>query len=94
MLVGEALSQIFLASRSAGFGDPAAPKPVLDTPDDAGGSVRVTEVAVQAGGGNSGAVLLRWRVGPASGLWDVHLNISSNVRASLVLPWLHDSLYG
>ena len=94
VLVGEALSQIFLARSSAGFGDPAAPKPVLDTPDDAGGNVRVTEVAVQAGGGNSGAVLLRWRVGPASGLWDVHLNISSNVRASLVLPWLHDSLYG
>jgi hypothetical protein len=63
-----------------GFGDPAVPKSVLDTPDDEGGSVQLTEITVRAGNGNRGAVLLRWRVGPASGLWDVHLNISSNVH--------------
>jgi hypothetical protein len=79
VVVGEALSQIFLASGSVGFDNSSMPKPVLDTPDDASGSVRLTEIAVQAGDANRGAVLLRWRVGPASGLWDVHLNISSNV---------------
>jgi hypothetical protein len=96
VLVGEALSQIFLGSGSAGFGDPTVPKPVVDTPDDVGGSVRVTEITIQTGGGNRGAVLLRWRVGPASGLWDVHLNISSNVsdkrsvqRFDLTLSVLH-----
>jgi hypothetical protein len=40
------------------------------------------DVAVQAGWGNEGAVLMRWRVGPASGMWDVHINISHNVHAS------------
>ena len=86
VLIGEALSQLFLASHSSGFADPANPKPIVDTPNNVAGSIRVTEIAVQAGGGNKGAILLRWRVGAASGLWDVHLNISNNVRLLSMVP--------
>lgn len=82
-LVGEALTQLYLRQSSPGFADPAAPKAVLDTPDDAEGAVEVTDVSVQAGWGNAGAVLVRWRVGEASGLWDVHVNISHNVHIGM-----------
>jgi glucan 1,3-beta-glucosidase len=79
-LIGEMLTNIYLAEGAAGFGDGTAPKPVLDTPDDAAGSVRITDVSLNAGQGNLGAVMLRWRSGgPSSGAWDFNVNISFNI---------------
>jgi hypothetical protein len=83
VLVGEALSQLYLGQSSPGFGDAAAPKVVVDTPNDAGGEVMITDVSIQAGWDNQGAVLLRWQVGEASGLWDVHINISHNIHIGM-----------
>ena len=83
VMVGEGLAQLYLAPHSLGFADARHPKPVLDTPDDANGAVQLTDLSVQAGFGNTGATLVRWRVGRASGMWDVHINISHNVHIGL-----------
>jgi glucan 1,3-beta-glucosidase len=83
-LVGEQLTNIFLAPHSPGFGDPGAPKPLLDTPDDAAAAVRLAGLSLGAGPGNNGTTLLRWRSGgEGGGLWDVNVNISSNVFIGL-----------
>lgn len=89
ILVGEALSVLFLTADAPGFANSSAPKPVIDTPADSAGAVLLCELSIQSGAGNLGATLLRWRVGPASGMWDVHLNISDNVNIGL-----HVSDYG
>ena len=79
-LIGEMLTNIYLVAGAPGFGDGGAPRPVLDTPDDPAGSVRITDISLNAGLGNLGAVMLRWRSGgPDSGLWDVNVNISFNI---------------
>ncbi|MDR3451732.1 MAG: glycosyl hydrolase family 28-related protein [Rhodoferax sp.] len=78
-LIGESLSVLWLAPASPGFNDPYAPKPLLDTPDDPNAVVLVTDLSLQADVNNTGAALLRWRCGPASGAWDVHVNITNNV---------------
>jgi hypothetical protein len=79
-LIGEMLTNIYLAKGAAGFGDGAAPKPVLDTPDDAAATVRITDISLNAGQGNPGAVMLRWRAGGATaGCWDLNVNISFNI---------------
>ena len=83
VLVGEALTQLYLTQSAAGFGNPASPKVFVDTPDDPDGAVLITDVSMQAGWGNEGAVMMRWRVGAASGMWDVHINISHNVHVGL-----------
>eukprot|EP00729_Bicosta_minor_P015098 gene15098-31094_t len=83
VLVGEALTQLYLVQSATGFSDPAQPKIFVDTPDDPHGEVLITDVSIQAGWGNDGAVMMRWRVGPASGMWDVHINISHNVHVGL-----------
>ena len=83
VLIGEALSQLYLTQSAHGFGRPQTPKVFVDTPDDPGGEVMITDVSMQAGWGNDGAVMMRWRVGPASGMWDVHINISHNVHIGL-----------
>ena len=82
-LVGEMLSNVVLAPHAPGFGDAAAPRPVLDTPDDADAVVRIMDVSLAAGAGNAGAVMLRWRAGPASGCWDVSVNISSRIHGGV-----------
>lgn len=83
-LTGEMLSNIHLAPHAPGFGAPSAPRAVLDTPDDAGARVRITDVSLGAGVGNEGAVLLRWRCGGAGGgLWDVNVNISTAVALGI-----------
>lgn len=73
----------YLVQSATGFSDPAQPKIFVDTPDDPHGEVLITDVSIQAGWGNDGAVMMRWRVGPASGMWDVHINISHNVHVGL-----------
>lgn len=79
-LIGEMLTNIFLVAGAPGFGDTGSPKSVLDTPDDPAASVRLTDISLNAGLGNLGAVMIRWRCGgPDSGLWDVNVNISSNI---------------
>jgi hypothetical protein len=84
-LVGEQLTNIFLAPASPGFGDPGAPKPLLDTPDQGRAVVRLVCLSVGAGAGNNGTTLLRWRSGGfGGGLWDVNVNISSNVGTGLL----------
>ena len=83
-LIGELLANVVLAPQSPGFGDAAAPRPVLDTPDDAAAQVRISGVSLAAGAGNAGAVMLRWRAGPASGLWDVNVNISAPVQVGIL----------
>jgi len=83
-LVGEQLSTVLLAPGSAGFGDPAAPKPLIDTPNDAAAAVRLACLSLRAGPGNNGTELLRWRSGGAGGgLWDVNVNISHNVAVGI-----------
>jgi glucan 1,3-beta-glucosidase len=83
VLTGEMLSNIYLAASAWGFGGGGAGgagRPLLDTPDDGGAVVQLSDLSLTAGRGNPGAVLLRWRCGgEGSGLWDVNVNISSNV---------------
>jgi hypothetical protein len=75
---------VLLAPGSAGFGDPAAPKPLIDTPNDAAAAVRLACLSLRAGPGNNGTELLRWRSGGAGGgLWDVNVNISHNVAVGI-----------
>jgi hypothetical protein len=53
--------------------DPGNGKPVLQTPDDPAGAVVLADLRIGCGEGNPGAVLVDWRVGERSGIWDVHL---------------------
>ena len=80
ILIGEILSNIYLIANATGFGDGNAPRAVVSTPDDATGSAMLTDLSLIAGDGNAGAVLLHWRQGAASGLWDVNGNISHNIK--------------
>ena len=73
-LVGEGLAEIRLADNAPGFGDREQPKPVLITPDDANGTATLAGLRITAGEGNAGAVMVHWRVGERSGMWDVHIN--------------------
>jgi len=72
-LVGEGLCEIFLADDAPGFGNPDKPKPVLLTPDDPAGTTALADLRLTAGEGNPGAVMVSWRVGERSGMWDVHI---------------------
>ena len=73
-LVGEGLTEIWLGDRSPGYGDAQTLKPVLLTPDDAKGTTTLCDLRITAGEGNPGAVMVDWRVGAKSGMWDVHIN--------------------
>jgi len=75
------LTNIYLEANAPGFGDAASGgRPLLDTPDDPTAVVQLSDLSFTSGPGNSGAVLVRWRAGGEdSGLWDVNVNISSNV---------------
>jgi len=72
-LVGEGLCELFLAPNAPGFGNPHKPKPVLLTPDDPKGTAVLADLRLTAGEGNAGAVMVEWRVGERSGMWDVHI---------------------
>ena len=72
-LIGEGLAEIRLADRAPGFGDTAHPKPVLSTPDDPDGRTVLAGLRLTAGEGNPGAVMVEWRAGRQSGMWDVHI---------------------
>ena len=83
-LVGEQLSNVHLAPSSPGFGDVTAPKPLVDTPNDADAAVRLMCLSMSAGLGNNGTTLIRWRSGGAGGgLFDVNVNISHNVALGI-----------
>jgi len=62
-------------------------KPVLQTPDDPEGTVVLADLRLTAGEGNPGAVLVDWRVGERSGMWDVHIQPEpkSGVKYPLLL---------
>jgi len=72
-IVGEGLAEIRLADNAPGYGDPSRPKPVLLTPDDPRGKAVLADLRITAGEGNPGAVMVDWRVGKGSGMWDVHI---------------------
>ena len=72
-LIGEGLAEIRLADGAPGFGDGRRLKPVVLTPDDADGTTTLADLRVTAGEGNPGAVMVDWRVGARSGMWDVHI---------------------
>ena len=76
-LVGEGLSRIVLSDHAAGFDQADSPRPMISTPDDAEGSVVLTDLRLTSGAGNIGAVLLSWAVGPRSNIWDVHISVGS-----------------
>lgn len=70
ILCGEALSVLYLAAYSTGFNYTGSiGKVLIDTPIDSEAVVLITEISVQAGFGNDGVTLLRWRVGTLSGMW-------------------------
>lgn len=85
-LFGEGLTEIFLGDTAPGFDKPDHPKPVLQTPDDAEGTVVLADLRLTAGEGNPGAVLVDWRVGEQSGMWDVH--IQPEPKAGVKTPLL------
>jgi len=71
-LFGETFgTRIYLKAKSPGFGDRASPKAVLETPEDAQGTTTLVSLEINAYEGNPGAILLSWRVGEGSSLWDV-----------------------
>jgi hypothetical protein len=78
-LVGEHVlaSCLRIAPGTPGFTDAANPKPILDTPDDASGTVHIQQISMHTGvydfGGNVGAILLRWRVGRAGSVSECNL---------------------
>ncbi len=74
VLMGETFgTRIVLKDGSPGFGDPSKPKPLLATPDDVRATIAIASLTVESHENNPGAVLLDWRVGGKSGLWDVFL---------------------
>ena len=86
-LFGEGLSEIYLADHAPGFGDPDHPKPIIQTPDEPGGTVVLADLRITAGEGNAGAIGVDWRVGEQSGVWDVHIKPEpkSGVKYHLLL---------
>jgi len=83
VLMGETFgTKIVLKAGSPGFGDPSKSKALLTTPDDAGAKTAIASLSIDSYENNPGAVLLDWRVGGKSGLWDVFLGPYS-VNSSL-----------
>ena len=82
-IVGEGLAHIWLGNNSAGFDDPARPKPLILAPDDAAAEVWLADLRIYCGSGNSGAVSVHWMAGSASGIWDVHMPFYLNAQARL-----------
>ena len=74
-LVGEGLSHIFLAANSAGFDSPLKPKAMLAAPDDAHANVTLADLMLFSAEGNTGAILLDWRSGVRSAIFDVNFRI-------------------
>lgn len=74
-LVGEGLSHIFLAANSTGFNNPLTPKAVLATPDDADANITLADLMLFSAEGNTGAILLDWRCGVRSAIFDVNFRI-------------------
>jgi polygalacturonase len=79
-VLGEQFPMIFLKPSTAGFGDRAAPKALLETDDDPLGVVQLVGLWISAAGyssrgeGNAGAVLVSWRCGgTGAGIWDTLL---------------------
>ena len=72
-LIGEGLPELFLAENANGFGDGATPKALIETPEDARAKCVLAGLWVGAGEGNPGAILVDWRCGEQSGIWDTHL---------------------
>ena len=73
-LFGEGGSLIKLASHSAGYGDRAAPKPLLQAEDDPYSQSVLMDLLLDCGdqqSGNPGSVLVEWRAGRGS-MHDVH----------------------
>eukprot|EP00947_MAST-08B_sp_MAST-8B-sp1_P003135 g3135.t1 len=83
-IVGEGLSHVFLGNSTAGFNDPANPKPLILAPDDPDAQVWLADLLVACGSGNAGAVSVHWMAGHESaGIWDVHLPFYENGQALL-----------
>ena len=82
-IVGEGLSHIWLGNTSAGFDDPANPKPLILAPDDPDAKVWLADLRITCGSGNPGAVSIHWMAGQESGIWDVHLPFYENGQARL-----------
>ena len=74
-LIGEILTNIYLCKDAKGF---HLPKPLIETPDDTAGTVRMTDISLNVGQGNPGAVMVLWR-SKGGGMWDVNMNISFNI---------------
>lgn len=83
-LIGEGLTHIRLAENCSGFGDPDNPKAMILTPNNPNASVLMADLRVHCGSGNPGAITIRWRCGPGSGMWDVNLpSYSSEIHTML-----------
>ena len=83
VIIGESLTNIYLAASSPGYSQVASPKPVIETPDDAAASVILADLSLIAGADNNGAILLSWRSGVRSGAFDVNVNISYNLAIGI-----------
>eukprot|EP00930_Biecheleria_cincta_P100335 TRINITY_DN91977_c0_g1_i1.p1 TRINITY_DN91977_c0_g1~~TRINITY_DN91977_c0_g1_i1.p1 ORF type:complete len:747 (-),score=91.28 TRINITY_DN91977_c0_g1_i1:161-2401(-) len=73
-LLGEGLSLLKLAPHSPGFGDRSAPKPMLQTANDAFSQSVLMDLMLDVGdqqSGNAGTVLVEWRAGNGS-MHDIH----------------------
>jgi hypothetical protein len=84
-LFGECFSKIYLRAGCPGFGDRSHPRPVLQTPDDPAGTVTLCDLWITAGENNPGAILVDWRVGPRSGIFDTTLYCDAGIYCQLRL---------
>ena len=83
-IIGEGLAHVRLAENSSGFDDPDHPKALILTPDDPNATVLMADLRIHCGSGNPGAISVRWRAGPASGVWDTNLpSYASEIHAML-----------
>ena len=82
-LVGEALTRLVLAPNASGFGDRLRPKVFVATPDDAAATTTLADLMFEPREGNAGAVLLDWRAGAASSVYDVSFRIYEPVAVAL-----------
>jgi hypothetical protein len=90
-LVGEhaILTRVSVQPNTPAFMDPAHPRPVLDTPDDAEAEVHLRQLSISAvgpgggHGGNTGAIGLRWRAGRRSSIAWANVNAYTSLAPFL-----------
>lgn len=71
-LIGDGYSILMAKKGAPAFSDVSRPTPMLSTPDEASGTACLVDIIFMVQADSPGAVMVQWRVGAGSGIWDSH----------------------